>query len=46
MLDVNNPDKRAVIRLILTVTASQHRDVVEDFRDFVRTVRPDSGATS
>ncbi|MEU0098046.1 hypothetical protein [Streptomyces sp. NPDC006267] len=45
MLDVDDPSKRAVIRLILTVTAAQHGDVVEDFRDFVRTVRPDTGAT-
>ncbi|MEU8767272.1 hypothetical protein AB0C94_09970 [Streptomyces griseus] len=42
MLDVEDPGKRAVIRLILTVTAAQHGDVVEDFRDFVRTVRPDT----
>ncbi|WP_069736662.1 hypothetical protein [Streptomyces sp. EN27] len=46
MLDVDDPSKRAVIRLILTVTAAQHGDVVEDFRDFVRTVRPDTDATS
>ncbi|MER5894995.1 hypothetical protein [Streptomyces sp. NPDC001876] len=46
LLDVTDPSKRAVIRLILTVTASQHRDVVEDFRDFVRTVRPDTDAAS
>ncbi|MFE2022890.1 hypothetical protein ACFW9O_33140 [Streptomyces sp. NPDC059499] len=46
LLDVTDPNKRAVIRLILTVTASQHRDVVEDFRDFVRTVRPDTDAAS
>ncbi|MET9701479.1 hypothetical protein ACIBCC_13480 [Streptomyces griseus] len=42
LLDVEDPGKRAVIRLILTVTAAQHGDVVEDFRDFVRTVRPDT----
>ncbi|NUJ99813.1 hypothetical protein HRW23_23290 [Streptomyces lunaelactis] len=29
--------------VILTVTASQHLAVLEDFRDFVRTVRPDTG---
>ncbi|MFJ6636090.1 hypothetical protein ACIQMR_32615 [Streptomyces sp. NPDC091376] len=46
MLDVTDPSRRAVIRLILTVTASQHSTVVEDFRDFVRTVRPDTDATS
>ncbi|MFD3978951.1 hypothetical protein ACFWR6_10210 [Streptomyces griseus] len=42
LLDVEDPGKRAVIRLILTVTAAQHGDVVEDFREFVRTVRPDT----
>ncbi len=46
LLDVDDPSKRAVIRLILTATAAQHGDVVEDFRDFVRTVRPDTDATS
>ncbi|MFF8444950.1 hypothetical protein ACF07U_29275 [Streptomyces californicus] len=46
MLDVDDPSKRAVIRLVLTVTAAQHGDVVEDFRDFVRTVRPDTDAAS
>ncbi|WP_326610702.1 hypothetical protein OIE62_26290 [Streptomyces scopuliridis] len=46
MLDVADPRKRAVIRLVLTATASQHPSVVEDFQDFVRTVRPDTGAAS
>lgn len=46
MLDVADPRKRAVIRLVLTSTASQHPAVLDDFRDFVRTVRPGRGATS
>ncbi|GGY03690.1 hypothetical protein [Streptomyces djakartensis] len=46
MLDVADPSKRAVIRLILTATASQHPQVLSDFQDFVRTVRPDTGAVS
>lgn len=46
MLDFTDPSKRAVIRLILTVTSTQHSAVIEDFRDFVRTVRPDTDATS
>ncbi|MET7367405.1 hypothetical protein ABZS61_16425 [Streptomyces sp. NPDC005566] len=46
LLDVADPSKRAVIRLILTVTASQHSAVLEDFRDFVRTVRPDTDTAS
>ncbi|MFI2779465.1 hypothetical protein [Streptomyces sp. ALB3] len=43
LLDVDDPSRRAVIRLILTASASQHPAVVEDFREFVRTVRPDTG---
>ncbi|GAX52339.1 hypothetical protein [Streptomyces olivochromogenes] len=42
MLDVADPRKRSVIRLVLTATASQHPTVLDDFRDFVRTVRPDT----
>ena len=43
MLDVADPHKRAVIRLAMTATAAQHDAVLEDFQDFVRTVRPDTG---
>ncbi|MFF2203875.1 hypothetical protein [Streptomyces sp. NPDC058145] len=46
MLDVSDPHKRAVIRLILTSTAAQHPAVLDDFSDLVRSVRPGSGATS
>lgn len=46
MLDVADPGKRAVIRLVLTASASQHPSVVGDFQDFVRTVRPDTGTAS
>jgi hypothetical protein len=46
MLDVTDPRRRSVIRLILTATASQHPAVLEDFREFVRTVRPDTDAAS
>lgn len=46
LLDVTDPSKRAVIRLVLTVTAAQHHEVLEDFREFVRSVRPDTGAAS
>lgn len=45
LLDVDDPHKRVVIRLVLTSTASQHPAVLEDFRDFLRTVRPGDGAT-
>ncbi|MBT2487888.1 hypothetical protein J7E96_04945 [Streptomyces sp. ISL-96] len=46
MLDVADPRRRAVIRLVLTASASQHSAVLDDFQDFVRTVRPDTGAAS
>jgi hypothetical protein len=46
MLDVADPRKRAVIRLVLTATASQFPSVLGDFQDFVRTVRPDTTASS
>ncbi|MFE3587275.1 hypothetical protein ACFXOY_07090 [Streptomyces niveus] len=44
MPDIEDPHKRAVIRLTLTATAAQHSEVLPDFQDFVRTVRPDTGA--
>jgi hypothetical protein len=31
-----------VVRLVLTATKAQFPDVLDDFQDFVRTVRPDS----
>lgn len=46
MLDIADPRKRAVIRLVLTATAAQHPAVLGDFQDFVRTVRPDTGTPS
>ncbi|MET8245763.1 hypothetical protein ABZV31_15865 [Streptomyces sp. NPDC005202] len=42
--DVEDPHKRAVIRLALTATAAQHDAVLGDFQAFVRTIRPDTGA--
>ncbi|GAA2511622.1 hypothetical protein [Streptomyces longisporus] len=42
LLDVADPRERAVIRLVLTATASQYPAIVNDFQDFVRTVRPDT----
>ncbi|MFF7180018.1 hypothetical protein [Streptomyces sp. NPDC008121] len=42
--DAHDPRRRAVIRLVLTATAGQHDEVVGDFREFVRSVRPDTGA--
>ncbi|RST06157.1 hypothetical protein EF910_10540 [Streptomyces sp. WAC07149] len=42
--DGEDPRKRALVRLALTSTADQYESVLEDFQDFVRTVRPDGGA--
>ncbi|WP_405829866.1 hypothetical protein [Streptomyces sp. NBC_00105] len=44
LVDTGDPHKRAMIRLALTATAAQHDSVLGDFQDFVRTVRPDTGA--
>ncbi|MGW1197459.1 hypothetical protein ACWD4B_16715 [Streptomyces sp. NPDC002536] len=44
MPDTEEPHKRAVIRLALTATTAQHESVLGDFQDFVRTVRPNTGA--
>ncbi|MER7686182.1 hypothetical protein [Streptomyces sp. NPDC097610] len=42
--DAEDPHKRAVIWLTLTSTAAQHDAVLGEFQDFVRTIRPDTGA--
>ncbi|MGQ4331564.1 hypothetical protein [Streptomyces hayashii] len=42
--DSEDPRKHAVIRLAFTATAGQHDTVLRDFQEFVRTVRPDTGA--
>ncbi|GAA2952219.1 MULTISPECIES: hypothetical protein [Streptomycetaceae] len=42
--DSHDSRRRAVVRLALTATAAQHADVLGDFQDFVRSVRPDTGA--
>ncbi|MFJ2593285.1 hypothetical protein [Streptomyces erythrochromogenes] len=46
LTDTRDPHKRAMIRLALTATAAQHEEVLEQFQDFVRSVRPDNGAGS
>jgi hypothetical protein len=43
MRDVERPERRAVIRLVLTATATQFPAVLPDFQSFVWTVRPDPG---
>ncbi|MFJ6758861.1 hypothetical protein ACIQNK_28055 [Streptomyces sp. NPDC091273] len=44
VLDTEDPHRRAMIRLALTATEAQHDGVLGEFQDFVRTVRPDTGA--
>ena len=46
MLDSRDPAKRAVIRLVLTATAEQHRAALPDFQWLVSTVRPDEESPS
>ncbi|WP_431983107.1 hypothetical protein [Streptomyces qinglanensis] len=46
LLDTDDPRKRAVLQLTLTATASQHESVVQDFQDFVRSVRPETEGTT
>ncbi|MBV2353568.1 hypothetical protein KUM39_04210 [Streptomyces sp. J2-1] len=41
--DVNSPSKRAVVELVLTATEDQLPDLVDDFKAFLRTVRPPGG---
>lgn len=41
--DLDDPARRAVVRLALTAAAAQHDAVLGDFQQFVRTVRPATG---
>ena len=45
LLNVNDPHRRVVIRLMLTSTASRHLALLDDFRSVVRTIRPGEGVT-
>ncbi|MFB8268445.1 hypothetical protein ACFC96_17805 [Streptomyces sp. NPDC055955] len=40
MEDVRNPAQRAVIEIVLTATQYQLGQVIEDYKEFLRTVRP------
>jgi hypothetical protein len=42
MSDTMDPRRRAVIRLVLTTTAATFDEVLGDFQDFIRSVRPDT----
>ncbi|PJN09862.1 hypothetical protein CG723_21745 [Streptomyces sp. CB01635] len=39
MEDVRNPAQRAVIEIVLTATQNQLGQVIEDYKEFLRTVR-------
>lgn len=42
MQDVDQPQRRAVLELVLTCTPAQLDDVFPDFQEFVRTVKPET----
>lgn len=44
VLDTEGLHRRAVMRLALTATEAQQDSVLGEFRDFVRTVCPETGA--
>ncbi|WP_324609438.1 hypothetical protein [Streptomyces sp. NRRL S-378] len=46
LADTEDPHRRAMIRLALTATTAQHDEVLCQFKDVVRSVRPDDGAVS
>jgi hypothetical protein len=45
MTDVDDPAKRVVLELVLTCTPAQLDTVIDDFQQFVRTVRPATART-
>lgn len=42
MVDTEDPDKRVVVRLVLTANPTQFQALMDDFQEFVATVRPES----
>ncbi|MFF5017255.1 hypothetical protein [Streptomyces sp. NPDC001165] len=44
MEDIERPSQRAVIELVLTAKPGQMAEVLGDFKEFVRSVRPDEGS--
>lgn len=45
LLDVDNPQQRFVLQLVLTATPGQLDGVIDDFQQFVSTVRPKNADT-
>ncbi|WP_367137024.1 hypothetical protein [Saccharothrix sp. HUAS TT1] len=42
--DVRDPDRRAVLEIVLSATPVQFEGLVGDFQAFLKTIRPDGGA--
>jgi len=42
--DIHSPSQRAVVELVLTAKPEQLAEVLEDFKEFVRSVRADEGS--
>ncbi|GAB2987111.1 hypothetical protein [Saccharothrix stipae] len=45
MADVRDERRRAVLQIVLSATPAQFEDLVGDFQAFLKTIRPDEGAT-
>ncbi len=45
MADVRDERRRAVLQIVLSATPEQFEDLVGDFQAFLKTIRPDEGAT-
>ncbi|MFJ6676372.1 hypothetical protein ACIQMJ_35170 [Actinosynnema sp. NPDC091369] len=45
MADVRDPRRRAVLEIVLSATPEQFEDLVDDFQAFLKTIRPDEGAS-
>jgi hypothetical protein len=45
MADVRDERRRAVLEIVLSATPGQFEDLVDDFQAFLKTIRPDEGAS-
>jgi hypothetical protein len=45
MADVRDERRRAVLEIVLSATPGQFEDLVGDFQAFLKTIRPDEGAS-
>lgn len=44
MQDVHNPERQAVLHIVLTADSDEFERVISDFQQFIKTVRPDTRA--